>query len=176
MLLRLYIYSLACLALHLWIQNFFILKFLFNAHFKGRDATHFRHETSDYSAVSLPLFLVLPLVVLPEVLIGSENREFKLCHGAKRSGRPNNVMGKTIDNSWTPRLEIAIPLMNLWPDRQETNECSFLKLNNVLSVSSATLSMDYNRVPKVVLFRLFLSLDNLFQNTALVIFWRPIQM
>jgi len=85
-------------------------------------------------------------------------------------------MWESINNAWASWLEVAIPLVNFWPDTKETNKASFFEVNDVFTVSCTTFSVNHNWIPEIMFLRLLLSSHNLFKNSALIIFWGSVKM
>lgn len=155
-------FSLRSFSFHLWVQNFLVFKLFFNVHIESWDSRNVWHQLTDYSRIGLPFFFTFSLVILPEKVVRSEDWELNFCYGTVRAWCTQNVMRKTIYDTWTTRLKVTVPFVNLWPNTQEAYKTSFLKVNQVFSIGGSTFSVNNDWVPELINLWFFLSVHNLF--------------
>ena len=109
-----------------------------------------------------------------EVFVWSEDWQFDLLNRRERDAACDQVMCKTICNTCRWRLKHAPEFYNLWPNGQETDESSFLKLDDVLAVCCSSFREDDQRVHVLVQHYFFLTFRNLLDHKVFVFLTFPV--
>ena len=124
------------------------------------------HDLPHYTSVGFPFFLVFALVVLEEVVVRSENREFCIRDFAVDDLCRNSDV--TVNRYIRPLMVLvrAIIMYHNRQNRAKTCKSTLFELDKVFTIRCSTLWV-YDQWWKLASLACYLSLTNLFQYALL---------
>ena len=108
-------------------------------------------------------------MILKEELVWAEHWQLNPLYRGPQAAGADQIVRKPVDDSRAGRLEPGVVPVRLGPNRLLADKGALLELDEILTVSSASLNMNDQGVILLHLFTLGLALYNLSLNTALAL-------